>query len=42
MEEISSLNGDNSNQVYQLGNEYQISLIGDFEGDVYKLVITEM
>ena len=42
LEEISSLNGDNSNQVYMYMDLYEIFLIGDFEGDVYKLVITTL
>lgn len=41
LDEKSTLNYNNSNQVYQK-DDLQISLIADFDNDLYKLVVQEV
>ena len=41
-DEVSFLNVDNSNQVYNYLDEYQITLMADFNEDSYQLVIAEI
>lgn len=41
-DEVSFLNMDNGNQVYNYEDEYQITLMNNFEEDTYQLVISEM
>lgn len=41
-DEVSFLNMDNSNQVYNYIDEYQITLMADFNDDYYQLVIMEL
>ena len=42
IETTSLLNVNNSSLNYRYGDEYQISLIADFNQDQYKVVIEEM
>lgn len=41
-DEVSFLNIDNGNQVYNYEDKYQITLMNDFEEDSYQLVISEI
>ena len=41
-DEVSFLNIDNSNQVYNYLDEYQVTLMADFNEDSYQLVVAEM